>query len=294
MDPEKCTFGGYVEFMSENQFGKLSRLLIRAAEKEGKTVPEDVYFTAPFKLMRPFPLENGGLRYMQMAASAGIMEGDRQQMEFEVKKGAFLEFISQAYEKIHEMKSGCAGRQTKVTVHSGGSFYFHPQPTIPFKDSAFENHMEIYLEDDSAQFRMSEILSCGRYARGERFAYRSYLNLVEIYRGGKMIYRDNTRYDPALFNMEGIGMYESYTHLSNIFISRPADPENFKEKIKDILEKALDPAYGGKITEHPFEGGVTLLPGKDLAVRILGRRAQDLEMLNEKIMALPDTIRKDV
>lgn len=281
--------------MNENQFGKLSRLLIRVAEKEGKTVPEDVYFTAPFKLMRPFPLENGGLRYMQMAASAGIMEGDRQQMEFEVKAGASLEFISQAYEKIHEMKSGCAARQTKVTVHSGGSFYFHPQPTIPFKASAFENRMEIYLEDDTTQFRMSEILSCGRYARGERFAYRSYLNLVEIYRGQTMIYRDNTRYDPAMFDMEGMGMYESYTHLSNIFISRPADPEAFKQKVREILSKASDLSYGQdgeENADHPLEGGVTLLSGGDLVVRIFGSRAQDLERLNEKIVAiqeLPET-----
>ena len=62
--------------MSENPFGKLSRLLIRVCEKDGVTVSQDVFFTAPFKLMRPFPIEKGGLRYMQMAASAGIMEGD--------------------------------------------------------------------------------------------------------------------------------------------------------------------------------------------------------------------------
>lgn len=272
--------------MSENPFGKLSRLLIRVCEKDGVTVSQDVFFTAPFKLMRPFPIEKGGLRYMQMAASAGIMEGDCQQLEFYIGNGAFLEFVSQSYEKIHKMKSGCATRKTMVTVEPEASFYFHPQPTIPFKDSAFENYMEIHLADITSHFRMSEILTCGRYARGERFAYRYYSNLVEVYRGNRMIYRDNTKYDPALLNMEGIGMYESYTHLANIFVSRPKAANAFKEYVKDILEAASDLALDGG--QSGVEGSVTILSDGDLAVRIFGRRAQDLEKICGNIMALPD------
>ena len=38
---------------------------------------------------------------MLLAASAGIMEGDRQEFEFQVEPHARLEFISQSYDKIH-------------------------------------------------------------------------------------------------------------------------------------------------------------------------------------------------
>ena len=55
---------------------------------------------------------------MQMAASAGIMEGDCQELEFDIGTGADLEFVSQSYDKIHEMKEGCARRTTKIRVHS--------------------------------------------------------------------------------------------------------------------------------------------------------------------------------
>lgn len=258
--------------MSANQFGKLSKILLRAKAEDGKTFLEDVYFTAPFKIMRPFPRENGGIRVMQMAASAGIMEGDCQELEFDIGTGADLEFVSQSYDKIHEMKEGCARRTTKIRVHSGAAFCFHPQPTIPFKDSAFESRMEIHLDDETSVFSMSEILSCGRYAREERFAYRHYYNLVEIHRGEALIYRDNTRYIPSMFDMEGLGMYENFTHLSNIFISRPKDPEAYKRKIQERLDRKAD-----------VEGSVTMLFGGDLAVRIFGRRAQDLERVNKEI-----------
>ena len=50
--------------------------------------------------------------------------------------------------------------------------------------------------------------------RNECFAYRHYYNYVEIYRGDKLIYRDNTKYIPKLFSMSSLGMYEGYTHLS--------------------------------------------------------------------------------
>ena len=48
-----------------------------------------------------------------------------------------------------------------------------------------------------------------------------YHNLVEIRRGAALIYRDNTRYDPRLFDMAGVGMYEGYTHLLNLFLTAP-------------------------------------------------------------------------
>ena len=38
--------------------------------------------------------------------------------------------------------------------------------------------------------------------------------------GDKLIYRDNTRYEPDKMPMEGIGMYEGYTHMANLFLSK--------------------------------------------------------------------------
>ena len=63
---------------------------------------------------------------MLLAASAGIMEGDRQEFEVQVEKGADLEFVSQSYDKIHKMQTGCAKRNTNVVVQSGSKFRFNP------------------------------------------------------------------------------------------------------------------------------------------------------------------------
>ena len=59
--------------MAENKFGKLSRLSLKTGIREGKTIVEDVAFTAPYKIMNPFPKKNGGISVMPLCASAGSL-----------------------------------------------------------------------------------------------------------------------------------------------------------------------------------------------------------------------------
>lgn len=261
--------------MDKNQFGKVSKLFMKAVKRNKDTVLEDLSFTAPYKVMKPFKQKDGSIQVMLLAASAGIMEGDRQEFEFNIEKGANLEFISQSYDKIHKMKEGCAKRHTYVVVKSEAVFRFNPQPTIPFQDSAFENEMNIELEDETSQFFMNEILCCGRAATGEQFLYRRYYNQVKIYRAGQLIYRDNTRYEPKFWDMTGIGMYESYTHLANLFFTKKNDDSKMQETIWELLEQ-----------DSEVEGGVTKLASGDYVVRILGKRAQKLEQIAKKITDL--------
>ena len=103
--------------------------------------------------------------------------------------------------------------------------------------------------------------------------YRKFASRVNIRRAGRLIYRDNTRYEPDKMDMEGLGMYEGYTHMANIFLSGPAC--NMQEKIWEVLEN-----------EKECAGCVTQLVHGDLAVRILGRRAQKLQEIAVDIKAI--------
>ena len=71
-------------------------------------------------------------------------------------------------------------------------------------------------------------------------------------------------------DMEGIGMYEGYTHMANIFLT--GGSEELQQNIWEILEQ-----------EPECDGGVTKLVQNDLAVRIFGQRAQKLQEVAEKI-----------
>ena len=127
----------------DNKFGKTSTLMLEACVKNNKTIIKDAFFTAPFKIMHPFypyndsipsecinlgssALLSGCMTVMCLTASAGIMAGDEQDFHITVENGAKLEFVSQAYEKIHKMDSGFATRNCMLSVGSKAFLYYNP------------------------------------------------------------------------------------------------------------------------------------------------------------------------
>lgn len=297
---------------TENKFGKVSRLKIRSEYKDGETIIADMSFTAPYKIMTPFRKPDGGISVMPLCASAGIMNGDCQEFEYRVGENSRLEMLSQSFEKIHKMsEGGSAGRSIQAEVGKNAVFYYYPQPVIPFAESAFDSSMDIRLADESSQLFLTEIITCGRSARGEQFQYRRFSSKVEIYRGGELIYRDNTRFEPEKFDMSDVGMYEGYTHVANIFMTAANGEmrEQLKSAVWEILEAESESGSsaagvggsqvggsqvgtdgGSEVSGSAVggrgglcEGGVTELAYGDLAVRIFGSRAQSLQQLSEKI-----------
>ena len=288
----------------DNKFGKVSRISACAALKDGKTILEDLSFTAPYKIMTPFEKENGGIQIMPLCASAGIMAGDSQEFSYHVKEGADLEILSQSFEKIHKMDEGSASRTIEVQVDKNAALNYYPQPVIPFAQSAFDSKMTIHLEDETSKLFLLEIISCGRNAHEERFQYRRFSSKVLLYRGEKLIYRDNTRYEPDKIPMEGIGLYEGYTHMANLFLSKLCNRDNVdggKETNIDGMDikKQMNSSGTGRTSDRTAElqekiwqildedseidGGVTRLTTGDLALRIFGHRAQKLQQIAEKI-----------
>ncbi len=251
--------------MNQNQFAKTSILKVTSALKEGRAYLSDVAFTAPFKIMKPFSVGERGLQILVLTASAGIMEGDTQEIEITVGEETSLEFLTQAYEKIHKMEEGEAVRKTKLIVKKNAKLNYHPLPTIPFAKSAYKSETEIELEDESSKLIFTEVLSCGRAARGEKFEYRYYHNLVTAKQDGHYIYRDNTVYDPDKFNMEKIGMYEGYTHFASMLICNHEIEDEILIRMMEFLDE----------TEQ-IEGAVTRTAHNDIAIRILGRSGQKL------------------
>lgn len=258
-----------------NPFGKTSRLSLIAGKKDGKSMLQEVSFTAPFKIMEPFWNKDNSMRVMLLSASAGIMEGDTQEFSIRVKDKAAMEFSSQAYEKIHRMKQGKARRRAEIFVGKESFLKYAPLPVIPFADSAFESQVEIELEDESAQLVYQDVLSCGRAARGERFAYRRFYNLVDVRQRGRLLYRDNTRLEPGCWDLPGIGMYEGYTHLGNLLLFHVTKELEWIKRVREFLDNTPN-----------LEGGVTVLESGDLAVRVLG-------MQGEQVWSVLEEIQKD-
>ena len=258
-----------------NQFGKLSKLHLTAAYREGKTIMEDVSFTAPFKIMHPFYEKKDFMTVMLLTASAGIMAGDRQEIDICVREHSNMEFVSQAYEKIHRMEKDCAKRQVHLTVGDHACLHYMPLPAIPFAGSDYQCAVDVKLENETSQFVFSEILSCGRIAHGEEFQYHRFQNKICIYQKGQIVYRDNACYKPERMDMRNFGMYEGFTHLANMVICNKQKSDDWVLQVRELLDISKD-----------MEGGVTRTSVGHIVVRILGRNAHKLTEITARILTL--------
>lgn len=256
-----------------NQFGKLSALRLTAECQGGRTALEDVSFTAPFKIMHPFYEKEDLMTVMLLTASAGIMAGDRQELDIRVREHARMELVSQAYEKIHRMEDGYAVRRIRLKVEPGAVLYYTPLPAIPFAGSDYRCTVEAELADETSQLVFSEILSCGRVAHGEAFLYHRFENKVSIYQGGRIVYRDNACYEPQRMDMRGMGMYEGFTHLANLVICNQPKTDEWMGRVREMIDAQPD-----------MEGGVTRTAAGHAAVRILGRSGEKLTEMTGKIL----------
>ena len=255
-----------------NKYIKNSIVDITTLNKDNKTILDNVYFTAPFNVSPPFYNEDGSIKVIVMSSSAGIMQGDIHKYHITVNDNTKIEVTSQSYEKIHKMEDKDASRDCKIFVGSNSVLKYNPLPTIPFKDSAFNSNMNIVLKDESSKLILTDIISCGRVASGEKFEYKYYKSYIEVSCLDKLVYVDNTIYSPSSIDMNGLGMFEGYSHLANILI---CNFDNSNEKL-DFIREIID-------NSDEVDGGATLTQSNDINVKIFGHSAQKLTRISEKI-----------
>lgn len=269
--------------MSINQFGQVSRLELRfSPDKQGKTVVPHVRFTAPFKVMKPFYDEKNLCSVMMMSSSAGIMEGDRQEFLVELEEGSFATVYSQSYEKIHKMLEGHGERDTNLIQKKNTTLIYSPLPTIPYEGSDFRGNTQIFLEDETSRLAYSEILTCGRVGKGERFLYENYGANLSIYRGNQekkhLIFSDKVRYQPSSMNMEGFTMQEGFTHQGMLLMVHFSLTADILEEIQEILEE-----YNQFTDNRQVNGGYSTTYSEETVFRFLGYSGEQILKIQKEI-----------
>ena len=117
-----------------------------------------------------------------------------------------------------------------------------------------------------------DIINCGRVAYGEKFKYRYYKSYVDIECNNKLIYVDNTNYNPSEMDIENFGMYEGYTHFANILIANFRRDESVLKHIIEILNSCDE-----------VEGGASLTQNDDISIKIFGYSSDKLIQVSDKI-----------
>ncbi len=282
-----------------NQFGKISRFEIKAGlSKKGNTFIKDSFFTSPFKIMKPFQRNGGGITVFQQCASPGILAGDSQEHNIIVENGANLEIVSQSFEKIFKMEEKeSAERKIFASVGSGATLIYAPNPCIPFAKSNFFSGTKILLSE-GAKLIYEDCICAGRVACDEVFDFTAYRNLIEVRKEEKLIFRENNFFEGGEKKnlLQSEVMFSSFTHSATMLIVGFEKTLPEVRKILNLDDKLLyteDFRRADKGLEKTSLQSEEILmeaseiDSGDFVVRILGKSAQKIQdifsMLSNKI-----------
>lgn len=251
------------------------KLFIKTNVLHGKPNIEDMYFTAPYKIMSPF-LEGEQMEIMQMSASAGLFGGDTFSLDLQFGQGSKVTYSSQSYEKVFPRKDLQTKRELKINVEQNANVIYLPYPIIPFANSSFLGKNTIFVHPDSA-FIYGDIFTCGRTGMGEYFQMKQYESRTKIYVGNELAFAERTWICPEKLSYQTMGMWGKYTHNGMLYLydGDREEKEEWERWIEEIRKISK---------EKDCVTGVSKCP-RGIVLRVLAMSGDKIYQMFQKIVA---------
>lgn len=165
-------------------------------DADGRTVLADRYQKSPLQVMRPLyvdpVLPHVPVTYL-MSTGGGVVGGDRLDIDVRMADRSHSVITTQAATRIHRMDAGFATQDVALTLGAGAVCEWVPDPLIPYAGSRFQQRLRATIPED-AVLVVSDVLTAGRVARGERWAVDALVSQVELARpDGTPVVVDTTR-----------------------------------------------------------------------------------------------------
>ncbi|MCQ6282461.1 urease accessory protein UreD [Bacillus sp. EB600] len=244
-------------------------LRLNAEDRNGKTVAKDVYFQGAYKVMRPIYHDDSGQAcYYILNPGGGYLDGDRYQMKISLEKQAKLTLTTQSATKIYKSPNKYAYQEAEFTLKDGSYLEYIPDPLIGYKDARYKQKNVFYMEK-GCTLLYSDIITPGWSPDGEKFSYDTLQLINEIYMDNELAVYDHIKLNPALQNMDNLGLMEGYSHLGSMIV--------VDERTDSDLLNRLYQAVPEQIKEYKI--GLSLLPIPGFTVRVLANKTQNIEKI---------------
>ena len=137
--------------------------------RDGRTEVRDARHRGPLRIQRAFhPELDGAAHLVLLHPPAGLVSGDRLQIDLEVEHGARALFTTTGAGKAYRSSGAEASTTTRLVVGAGADAELVPQESVIFDGARARLHTQVELDAD-ARFLGWEVVCLGRPACGERF-----------------------------------------------------------------------------------------------------------------------------
>jgi urease accessory protein len=165
-----------------------------------------------------------------------------------------------------------ARQRTCLTVGAGGLLEYLPDPLIPFAGARYWQQTEIALADDAGLFYW-EILTPGREAHGETFAYERVRLDLDLTAAGRPLLLERMVLEPARRPLTATVRLGPFRYLGSLYLCRVGQPAT---RWID-LEAELSSLAGQLSNDTGTLWGVSALRSDGLVVRAAGQTSRQIQ-----------------
>jgi urease accessory protein len=159
-----------------------------------RTVLATALAASPLRLL--LPRNHGDAIWVFLAnLGGGLVDGDCLEVRADVAEGASALLSTQSSTKVYRSPRGCSQR-LEARVGDDAALTIIPDPIACFHGARYAQEIEVTLAP-RASLLLLDGYTCGRSARGERWAFAHYASRTRIARGDKTEFVDAVRLDPA-------------------------------------------------------------------------------------------------
>ncbi|NEQ52441.1 MAG: urease accessory protein UreD [Leptolyngbya sp. SIO3F4] len=225
-----------------------------------------------------------------MNSAPGIFGGDRLTLGLTVEPNAQLYLTDQAATKVHKMPVtdaavACAQLSWQITVGTGASLEFVPEPLMLYADAQLYQNTTITLEPTSNLF-FSEIIVPGRLARSEYYQFREYQNRLQVLSpDGNLLFGDAMRLTGQSNPFKDSLFFTKYPLIANIFTVLP----NI-----DLDKLGHELAIHPRLKSSHLLTGLSPLPNcNGLLIKLMGDRVEHIQSYIYEVLSCVRTMRHE-
>ena len=239
----------------------------------GQTVVRLLDQRPPLKLVRAFAAGAGAALIHLHNISGGVLGGDELQFEFEIGPCAQAQITSTGATRLY--RSRVDGRPARcsivVRVRENAMLEYLPDPLIPFAGARYYQDIKIELDAGAGLFWW-EIVTPGREARGEVFAFDELRLALEITAEGIPVAIERAKLEPAAYPATSLARLGRYRYWSSFYICRAgADAATWEALEAELIELSQQLSHPPVIT-----WGLSRLPAHGLIVRALSSVGREI------------------
>jgi urease accessory protein len=233
---------------TERLRGRLE-LAFHCSAQSGQTSLRVIDQQPPLRVIRSFAQPDGSALVHLHNISGGVLGGDHLALRVRVGPGAQAQLTTIGATRIyrHRADRPDALQVNEFEVAENGLLEYLPDPVIPFAHSRFRQSTCIRLASGAGLFWW-EIITPGRTAGQECFAYDHLLMDTHIESGGRPIAIEKMRLQPTHQNPASLVRLGPYRYLTTFYMCRRgASAEVWTNLEAELAELGHQRSVGGEV-----------------------------------------------